>query len=147
MHKNYRILPWVWTQILLWFGNSKQPASDIYHDSQIVQEVVGTKGRSKKIGNLRTESRIFKALFESMDKGILTVNKIPGEMNHANCLIDTRLGTESRAIANDMLTLANVLDYFNDVDDDEQAKAIYAREKGGVSPNVAGSGVVIAPLP
>ena len=58
--------------------------------------------------------------------------------------IDTRLGTESRPIANGMLTLANVLDYFNDVDDDEQAKA---REKGGVSPNVAGSGVVIAPLP
>ena len=52
-------------------------------------------------------------------------------------------GTESAQVASDMTTLANVLDYFNDVDDDEvlrlheQAIAIYRRVEGTSSPNVA----------
>ena len=60
--------------------------------------------------------------------------------------IDTQLhGTESDAVADDLSTLANVLKYFNDVDDDEilrlydQAIAIYGRVQGGLSPNVATS--------
>ena len=58
--------------------------------------------------------------------------------------IDTRLhGTESADVAADMATLADVLDYFNDVDDDEilrlleQAIAIYRHEQGSLSVNVA----------
>ena len=58
--------------------------------------------------------------------------------------IHTQLrGTESTQAANDMATLAEVLKYFNDIDDDEilhlygQAKAIYSRLHGNLSPNVA----------
>ena len=58
--------------------------------------------------------------------------------------IHTQLhGLESFQVANDMLILGSVLDYFNDVDDDEvlrlcdQAKAIYARVQGSFSVNVA----------
>ena len=57
--------------------------------------------------------------------------------------IHTQLcGGESK-VAGDMVLLASVLDYFNDVDDDEvprlyeQAKSIYARVQGSLSPNVA----------
>ena len=57
--------------------------------------------------------------------------------------IDTQLyGAESVEVAGDMSTLANVLDHFNDVDDDEvlrlyeQAKGIYARLQGSSSRNV-----------
>ena len=52
-------------------------------------------------------------------------------------------GTESADVANDMHTIANVLDYFNDVDDDEilrlyeQAIAIYNRVEGSSYVNVA----------
>ena len=52
-------------------------------------------------------------------------------------------GTESADVANDMHTIANVLDYFNDVDDDEilrlyeQAIAIYNRVEGSSCVNVA----------
>ena len=52
-------------------------------------------------------------------------------------------GAESKEVANALRTLADVLNYFNDVDDDEvprlheQAKAIYARLQGSSSPNVA----------
>ena len=52
-------------------------------------------------------------------------------------------GIESAKVANDMHTLANVLEVFNDVDDDEilrlheQAIAIYSRVEGNSSPNVA----------
>ena len=52
-------------------------------------------------------------------------------------------GTESAEIAVSMGTLANVLDYFNNVDDDEilrlfeQAIAIYRRVEGSLSYNVA----------
>ena len=52
-------------------------------------------------------------------------------------------GTESSQVAGAMLTLADVLDHFNDVDDDEilrlyeQAIAIYSRVQGSSSPNVA----------
>ena len=56
----------------------------------------------------------------------------------------TRLhGAESNHIACDMTTLADVLDYFNDVDDDEilrlyeQSIAIYSRVEGSSSVNVA----------
>ena len=55
-------------------------------------------------------------------------------------------GTASSKIANVMGLLGSILDYFNDVDDDdevfrlyEQAKAIYARIEGGSSSNVATS--------
>ena len=58
--------------------------------------------------------------------------------------IDTQLhGTESIQAANGMITLANALDDFNDVDDDEvlrlyeHAKAIFSRVQGNLSPNVA----------
>ena len=58
--------------------------------------------------------------------------------------IDTQLyGSESHEVANDMGALANVLDYFNDVDDDEairlyeQAMASRARLEGSLSVNVA----------
>ena len=58
--------------------------------------------------------------------------------------INTRLrGTESEDVANSMGVLASILDYFNDVDDDEvlrlyeQAIAIFARLHGRFSPNVA----------
>ena len=52
-------------------------------------------------------------------------------------------GAESKEVANAMDTLADVLNYFNDVDDDEilrlieQAKSIFARVHGSLSPNVA----------
>ena len=58
--------------------------------------------------------------------------------------INTQLyGTENNEVANDVLLLADVLGYFNDGDDDEvprlyeQAKAIFARVEGSLSPNVA----------
>ena len=58
--------------------------------------------------------------------------------------INTRFfGTEDTEVAIDMMTLADVLDHFNEVDDDEvlrlyeQAKAIFARAQGSLSPNVA----------
>ena len=58
--------------------------------------------------------------------------------------IHTQLnGTENRHIASDMSLLATLLDYFNQVDDDEvlrlyeQSIAIYARVYGSSSPNVA----------
>ena len=52
-------------------------------------------------------------------------------------------GAESKEVANALGTLADILTYFNDVDDDEvlrlheQAKAIYARVYGILSSNVA----------
>ena len=52
-------------------------------------------------------------------------------------------GTEDEEVAGSMCVLAGVLNYFNDVDDDEvlllreQVKAIYARMQGSLSPNVA----------
>ena len=52
-------------------------------------------------------------------------------------------GTGNPQVANSMVTLADVLRYFNDVDDDEilrlygQAKAIYSQVQGNLSPNVA----------
>ena len=52
-------------------------------------------------------------------------------------------GTESNQVAGAMLTLADVLDYFNNVDDDEilrlyeQAIAIFSRVQGSSSVNVA----------
>ena len=58
--------------------------------------------------------------------------------------IDTQLhGAESDEIAFDLLTLADILKYFNGDDDDEilrlyeQAIAIYSRVQGSTSPNVA----------
>ena len=58
--------------------------------------------------------------------------------------IDTQLhGTESAAVAVDMAVLADVLDYFNNVDDEEvphlreQSIAIYRRVEGSSSVNVA----------
>ena len=58
--------------------------------------------------------------------------------------IHTQLfGPESDYVAHDLYVLAQLLDYFNVVDDDEvpllyeQAKAIYARAQGNLSPNVA----------
>ena len=58
--------------------------------------------------------------------------------------IHTQLrGSNSNQAANSMATLADVLKYFNDVDDDEilrlyeQAKAIYNQVQGNLSPNVA----------
>ena len=58
--------------------------------------------------------------------------------------IHTQLhGTESDKVACDMGALADILDYFNDVDDDEvlrlyeQSKAIYRRVEGSSSLNVA----------
>ena len=58
--------------------------------------------------------------------------------------VETKLyGTESEAVASSMLLFGNVLDCFNDVDDDEvsrlyeQARAIFAREQGIMSVNVA----------
>ena len=52
-------------------------------------------------------------------------------------------GTESSTVAADMGVLSGVLDYFNDIDDDEilrrreQSIAIYSRMEGSFSPNVA----------
>ena len=52
-------------------------------------------------------------------------------------------GAESEQVANSIGILADVLDYFNDVDDDEvlrlfeQSKAICVRMEGSLSPNVA----------
>ena len=52
-------------------------------------------------------------------------------------------GHESSDAALDILLLADVLDFFEDVDDDEvlrlneQANAIFARQQGSLSPNVA----------
>ena len=52
-------------------------------------------------------------------------------------------GTESEQVAGDLITLAEVLGYFNDVDDDEvlrlleQAIAIYSRVEGSSSVNAA----------
>ena len=58
--------------------------------------------------------------------------------------IYTRIhGTANKEVADSMAALASVLDYFNDVDDDEilrlyeQSIAIYARVHGSVSSNVA----------
>ena len=58
--------------------------------------------------------------------------------------INTQLyGTENDEIAFDMLTLADILKYFNGEDDNEilrlyeQAIAIYSRVQGKLSPNVA----------
>ena len=58
--------------------------------------------------------------------------------------IDTQLhGAESEPVANSMTVLANALDFFNDVDDDEvlrlyeQAKSIYARVEGSLCVNMA----------
>ena len=58
--------------------------------------------------------------------------------------IDTLLyGTESDEVAGDLITLARILAFFNDVDDDEilrlydQAIAIYGRVQGSLSLNVA----------
>ena len=57
--------------------------------------------------------------------------------------IHTQENANSSAVAEDMGTLALVLDHFNDVDDDEvfrlyeQAITIYARVHGSLSPNVA----------
>ena len=58
--------------------------------------------------------------------------------------IDTQLfGADSLQIAITMSTLASILDYFNDVDDDEalrlreQALSIFARVEGSLSVNVA----------
>ena len=58
--------------------------------------------------------------------------------------INTQLyGIESHQVANSMGVLAGILDFFNDVDDDEslrlreQAKVIFARLQGSMSPNVA----------
>ena len=60
--------------------------------------------------------------------------------------INTRLlGIESEDVADSMATLAGVLDFFNNVDDDEvlrlfeQANAIYARVEGILSWNLAAS--------
>ena len=58
--------------------------------------------------------------------------------------INTRLrGMESEYVASDMSSLGQILDYFNPIDDDneaiclfEQAKAIYARTQGSLSVNV-----------
>ena len=53
-------------------------------------------------------------------------------------------GTESQEVAGNMSVLANVLGYFNDVDDDEvlrlheQSIAIYTRVEGSLSLNLAG---------
>ena len=55
-----------------------------------------------------------------------------------------RYGTENARVALDMATLAEVLDYFNNVNDDEilrlleQAIAILRRVEGSLSPNMAG---------
>ena len=52
-------------------------------------------------------------------------------------------GAESSQVGEDLATLASILDYFNHVDDDEiprlfgRAKAIYSRQHGILSPNVA----------
>ena len=61
--------------------------------------------------------------------------------------IDTQLfGAEGEEVTSDMGALSRLLDYFNDVDDDEvfrlleQAKAICVRLQGGSSPNVATDG-------
>ena len=58
--------------------------------------------------------------------------------------LDTQLfGKDSAQVAHNMTALANVLDYFNDVDDDEvfrlrvQSNAIYSRVEGSSSLNVA----------
>ena len=58
--------------------------------------------------------------------------------------IDTQLyGAESDEVAVDLNSLASILAFFNDVNDDEilrlydQAIAIYGRVQGGLSPNVA----------
>ena len=58
--------------------------------------------------------------------------------------INTQLhGLEHANVASDMLLLAQVLAYFNDVDDDEilhlyeKTKAIFVRVEGSLSPNVA----------
>ena len=54
-------------------------------------------------------------------------------------------GAESNQVAGAMLTLADVLNHFNNVDDDqvlrlyEQSTAIYSRVEGSSSPNVAAS--------
>ena len=60
--------------------------------------------------------------------------------------IHTQLfGPESAKVAGSMGTLADALEYFNDVDDDEvlrlyeQAKDIYSRMEGSSSPNMAAS--------
>ena len=59
-------------------------------------------------------------------------------------VINTRLfGVENEQVADNMLVLAQILNYFNDVADDEvlrlygQAKAIFAQVQGSSSPNVA----------
>ena len=59
-------------------------------------------------------------------------------------VIHTHLhGLESRLVANDIQLLSSVLDYFNDVDDEEpirlqeQARAIFVRVQGSLSVNVA----------
>ena len=58
--------------------------------------------------------------------------------------IDTQsFGAASSEVACDMMTLADVLDFFNEVDDDEvlrlykQANVIFSRAQGSHSPNVA----------
>ena len=63
---------------------------------------------------------------------------------HKALEIHTQLhGAESAKVANDMVSLAKALMCFNSVDDDEilrlfqQAKAIYRRLEGNLSPNVA----------
>ena len=58
--------------------------------------------------------------------------------------IDTQsFGAASSEVACDMMTLADVLDFFNEVDDDKvlrlykQANVIFSRAQGSHSPNVA----------
>ena len=65
--------------------------------------------------------------------------------------IDTQLhGTESDEVAGDLSSLASILAFFNDVDDDEilrlfeQSITVYGRVQGSLSPNVAASEINLA---
>ena len=66
------------------------------------------------------------------------------ELARAALKLDTQIyGAGSAQVAHNLTALANILDYFNDVDDDEvfrlrkQSNAIYSRVEGSTSLNVA----------
>ena len=69
-----------------------QPPSDIYHDSQVVHEVVVSEGRTGKVKKLRSELRKFRGLWESIHEKIISVHKIKGTKNEANGLTKTSAG-------------------------------------------------------
>ena len=80
------------TEAMFGINRPVQPPSHIYHDSQVVHEVVASEGRTGKVKKLRTELRKFRGLWESIREKIISVHKIKGTKNQANGLTKTSAG-------------------------------------------------------